>query len=369
MNDLHFQARHRYDSGFLLDAEFSAAGGVTAIFGPSGGGKSTVLHIIAGILRPQSGVVCWRGETLLDTVAGVCPPPEQRNIGLVSQDNLLFPHLSVERNLRYGLHRRSAQAIDFDKVVKVLELASLLDRAPQTLSGGQRQRTALGRAILRGPALLLMDEPLTAIDANLKDRILSYLERAIDEWRIPTLFVSHDQGDVRRLAENVVVMEDGRVIDAGPTTPTLDRAAIVGMQSHPGPINLLRVTAIRQIGEHHEGRIGDQCFHLPAAPERGDDAAWMTIRPSGVALSRRDVSGLSIRNHLRGSVEQVVPCGERVFVSVDVGQRLWAELTPEAVRELELAIGVSVFCLIKSVAARMIAPAADDGEASEMTSQ
>ncbi len=358
---LQFTARHRYDAGFQLDVEFSAPAGVTAIFGPSGGGKTTILHIIAGVLKPQRGVVRWNDLALLDTDARVCVPPEERNIGIVSQDNLLFPHLSVERNLCYGRRRRTTQAIDFDKVVQVLGLSPLLKRLPHMLSGGQRQRTALGRAILSNPSLLLMDEPLAALDEKLKDRILSYLERVVAEWHIPTLFVSHNQSDVRRLAQNVVVIENGSVVDTGPTGSTLDRAAIVGLRSHPGPINLLRLTSVRRVGDHYEGRIGEQNFHLPDAPERDEDGTWITIRPSGVAISRGDVAGLSIRNHLRGKVEQIAPCGEHVFVAVDVGQRLWAELTPEAVRELELSPGVGVVCLIKSVAAHLLPPAADNG--------
>src|SRR5206468_3923876 len=127
-------------------------------------------------------------------------PPERRRIGVVFQDHLLFPHMTVEENLRFGLGRPSSRAIDMKRVVEILEIGELLPRQPHTLSGGQQQRVALGRAILRGPELLLMDEPLTALDEGLKDRVLGYLERAVAEWRIPTLFVSHDQADVRRLA-------------------------------------------------------------------------------------------------------------------------------------------------------------------------
>src|SRR5262249_52865156 len=193
MSRLVFACRHRSPSGFVLDARFEAGDGTTALFGPSGSGKSTVLGLVAGILRPQSGVIRLADRVLVDTAAGVCLPPERRRLGLVFQDHLLFPHLTVAQNLRYGQRRRPARRIDFSRGVDILEVGGLLDRSPATLSGGQRQRVALGRALLRGPELLLMDEPLTALDEKLKERILTYLERAVGEWHIPTLFVSHDQ--------------------------------------------------------------------------------------------------------------------------------------------------------------------------------
>src|SRR5690606_35642680 len=154
---------------------------VTALVGPSGAGKSTILSLIAGLLRPEFGTIRLEGRVLLDTAAQVCVAPEGRQIGLVFQDHLLFPHLTVEQNLRYGLRRRPARTIEFAKLVAILELEGLLQRSPRTLSGGQRQRVALGRAMLRGPELLLMDEPLTALDERLKVQILDYLKRAIYE--------------------------------------------------------------------------------------------------------------------------------------------------------------------------------------------
>jgi molybdate transport system ATP-binding protein len=221
---LHFDCRLRYASGFLLEARFEAGDGVTALFGPSGSGKTSVLNLIAGVARPDSGVIRLDGRTLVDSTARVFLPPERRCIGVVFQDQLLFPHLSVRQNLRFGQGRRGARAMDPDRVAEVLEIGDLLDRRPKTLSGGQRQRVALGRALLRGPDLLLMDEPLAALDAELKNRVLVYLERALAEWRIPTVFVSHDEADVRRLADAVVVLAAGRVVAAGPTAATLDGA-------------------------------------------------------------------------------------------------------------------------------------------------
>ncbi len=227
MSCLSFKCQHRYPGGFELDASFEAGGGITSLFGPSGSGKSTILAAICGILSPNQGQICLGDRVLLDTARGIGLRPEQRHIGMVFQDHLLFPHLTIEANLRYGLRRRPTRQIAFGRLVELLELGDMLQRYPHTLSGGQRQRTALGRAILSGPELLLMDEPLTSLDAGIKDRILTYLDRAIGEWRIPTLFVTHDQADVQRLADQVVRVEAGNVItivDAGPRFSALTRS-------------------------------------------------------------------------------------------------------------------------------------------------
>ena len=222
MNALTFDARLRYASGFQLDARFTADGGVTALFGPSGAGKTTILSLIAGGLRPDEGLLRQGDRTLVDTKAGVFLPPERRSVGMVFQDQLLFPHMTVRKNLLFGKGRRGARAIDFNRVVEMLEVVELLDRFPASLSGGQKQRVALGRALLRGPELLLMDEPLTALDQELKGSLLTYLERAVAEWRVPTLLVSHDRADVRRLASRVILIAAGRVVAEGAAANILD---------------------------------------------------------------------------------------------------------------------------------------------------
>jgi molybdate transport system ATP-binding protein len=350
MARLYFDCRLRYDSGFDLEARFEAGDGVTALFGPSGGGKSSILALIAGTLRPGAGTIRLADRTLVDTRAGVFLPPEQRRIGVVFQDHLLFPHLTVRQNLRFGHGRRSARPMDFQRVVEVLQIGGLLDRQPDTLSGGQRQRVALGRALLRGPELLLMDEPLGALDEALKDRILSYLERAVAEWHVPTLFVSHDQVDVRRLADRVIAVEAGKVVAVGPTTEVLDRVVLTGLKETDGPVNLLRVTDLRPAGDHWEGRVGEQLLHLRPAGFQEGGSALVRFLPHDVTLSREPPVGSSARNRLRGVVREVLQVGDRAFVALDAGQFLWAEVTPEAIRELGLRPGEAVVCLVKTSA-------------------
>jgi molybdate transport system ATP-binding protein len=357
MSRLLFDCRQQYPGGFRLEAAFAAGDGVTALFGPSGSGKSTVLGLIAGTLHPQRGTIRLEDRTLLDTAARVRVPPERRQIGVVAQDHLLFPHLSVRRNLTFGSRRRPARHIHLERVVEILELGGLLERWPHTLSGGQRQRVALGRALLRGPELLLMDEPLAALDEGLKHRILTYLERAVAEWQIPTLFVSHNPADVRRLAPQVVILEAGQVVAAGPTATTLDPALMTRMKHRPRPVNLLRVSEVRRVDDHWEGKVGDQALHLPAtaAPADGSNV-YVQFAAHDVALGRTPVEGLSVRNQLRGQVRELVELPDRTFVAVDVGQFLWAEITPEAVRELDIRPGTVIICLVKTSVIEVLWP-------------
>jgi molybdate transport system ATP-binding protein len=217
VNRLSFQGTHRFASGFELDAAFETSAQVTALFGPSGSGKTSLLYMIAGLLSPQTGSIQLGQNVWFDAKRAIDLKAERRHVGFVFQDHLLFPHLSVERNMMFGRRRRRGRpaAIDPDRVIEVLELSELLDRYPRKLSGGERQRVALGRALLSGPELLLMDEPLAALDEALKDRILTYVQRVLAEWRIPTIYVSHSAAEVRRVADRVVVLEQGLVTQCG----------------------------------------------------------------------------------------------------------------------------------------------------------
>jgi molybdate transport system ATP-binding protein len=212
---LEFACALRYPSGFTLDAAFTTRTSVTVLSGPSGSGKTTILSILAGLRRPERGRIRLDSTVLFDSALGVDLPPERRRIGYVFQDYLLFPHLSVRRNLLYGWRRRPAGASPptLERVAQVLELDGLLDRLPHTLSGGQRQRVALGRALLCGPRLLLLDEPLASVDATLRQRVLGYIEQVLHEWDIPTLYVTHNAAEAEQLARQVVQIEAGRIIE------------------------------------------------------------------------------------------------------------------------------------------------------------
>jgi molybdate transport system ATP-binding protein len=202
---------------FALDASFEAPGGVTALFGPSGAGKTSIINMVAGLTRPDRGRIALDGETLFDQAARIDVPAWRRRIGCVFQEGRLFPHLSVKHNLDYGrwMSGHAHEAQEFTHVVELLDIGALLARRPGKLSGGERQRVAIGRALLMRPRLLLLDEPLASLDAARKGEILPYLERLRDEARVPMIYVSHNADEVRRLATRVVTIAAGRVTAAG----------------------------------------------------------------------------------------------------------------------------------------------------------
>ena len=207
--DLRFER-----GGFQLTARAAIEDGVTGIFGASGSGKSTLLALLAGLLRPNAGSLHFRDATLIDTRMQAFVPPWRRHFGLVFQEGLLFPHLSVKDNLLYGFRRLhpSERQLDLSTVLNLLEIGPLVDRRPAQLSGGERQRVALGRALLYSPRLLLLDEPLSSLDDRLKQQILPFLKRVKDETRIPIIYVSHSQPEVMYLADRILTIEDGNLL-------------------------------------------------------------------------------------------------------------------------------------------------------------
>jgi molybdate transport system ATP-binding protein len=347
---LSFCCKHNYSAGFDLDVQFDVDRSFTGLFGPSGSGKTSVLNMIAGFLRPQQGTIRLGDRILVDTTRNVSLPPEKRCVGIVFQDSLLFPHLSVAENLRYGQRRRGKRGrmLEFARVVEVLEIGPLLQRFPRNLSGGERQRVAVGRALLSGAELLLMDEPLASLDAPLRDRVLSYLERAVEEWNIPTLFVTHAQAEVRRAAQWVILLEKGRMIGAGTPNDALSQPQALGWTNSAGPINLLRLEEVQLLKGCCAARIGGQQLQLPPCDTDVAMPRFVQFSPTDVIIALQDVAGLSARNHLRGKICQVIPTHQALFVAVDVGQIIWAEVTPQAAAELKLQAGAEVICLVKT---------------------
>jgi len=202
---------------FFIAARFEAAGSITALFGPSGAGKTTLVNMIAGLVTPDRGRILLDDTVLFDAVAKIDVPVHQRRIGYVFQEGRLFPHMTVARNLDYGrrMNALAADPAETDRVIDMLDIRPLLQRRPGKLSGGERQRIAIGRALLTQPRLLLLDEPLASLDAARKAEILPYLTRLRDEAGIPMVYVTHQAGEIRRIATRVVRLEDGRVTGAG----------------------------------------------------------------------------------------------------------------------------------------------------------
>lgn len=336
--------RHRFD-GLALDVAFDAPAGVTALFGPSGCGKSTTINAIAGLMRPTQGRIALEGRVLFDGKTDL--PPQARRIGCVFQDARLFPHMTVRANLRYPARWRRGAARDFDHVVQMLGLGKLLDRRPASLSGGERQRTAIGRALLSDPALLVMDEPLAALDDSRKAEIMPWLERLRDELRLPILYVSHSVPEVLRLANTVVLMQAGRVVHAGPLAGLLadpDLAPKLG-QREAGALIAARVEGCEPDGLVRVATAAGPML-LPGCPAQPGHILRLRILAHEVILSRDPPQGLSALNALPATVIRV----EGGLVQLSLGdERMLAQITPRSVQALDLQPGTRCHAIIKSV--------------------
>jgi molybdate transport system ATP-binding protein len=351
---LEFSARCRLGA-FELDASFSSGAGITALFGRSGAGKSTVLNLIAGLARPDSGRIAIGGRTLWDGAAGVALPPHSRRVGYVFQEGRLLPHLTVRQNLLYGsfFSRGRNSLVGLDQAVALLGIAPLLDRRPGALSGGEKQRVAIGRALLANPEVLLLDEPLASLDAPRKVEILYYVERLRDEVRVPMVYVSHSLDEVVRLANTVVLISDGKVLGAGELREIMSRAELRPyLGRHEGGA----VIEAQVAGQDLESGLARLDFaggtlEIPDVEGLPGERVRVRVRARDVSIATSRPTGLSIRNVLAGTV---VALGEEDGPSLDVqldlhGTALLARITRKSAAELGLRPGLPVFALIKSV--------------------
>lgn len=344
--------RHRF-AGLTLDVAFQAPPGVTALFGRSGAGKTTVVNAVAGLLRPEAGRIVAGDVVLLDTAARINLPPHRRRVGYVFQDARLFPHLTVRQNLLYGrwfAPRGPGPALE--RIVDLLGLGALLSRHPGALSGGERSRVALGRAILSNPRILLMDEPLAALDEARKAEILPYLERLRDEVALPILYVSHSMAEVARLATTLVLIEAGRVTAAGPAATLLaDPAAApaLGLRE-AGAILTARVAAQEPDGlTRLETAAGP--LWLPRVAAAPGTTLRLRILAQDVMLATTRPEGVSALNILPTVVQELrLGDGPGTLVQLDAGgERLLARITRRSAAALNLAPGRPVFAVLKAV--------------------
>lgn len=349
--DLHI--RHRF-ADFTLDVGFSAGPGITALFGRSGAGKSTVINAVAGLLRPDAGHVEVGGTRLFDAHRGVFVPPAARRLGVVFQDARLFPHMDVRTNLMFGARFRTADAAGagFDDVVSLLGLSDLLARAPATLSGGEKQRVALARALLSHPRMLLMDEPLASLDGPRKQEILPYLERLRDgPLGLPILYVSHAVDEVARLADTLVLLQDGRVRAQGPLYDVMaDPAAVplLGVRE-AGAVIDAEVMAHAPDGLSSL-RISAGVLELPGVQAEVGARVRLRVLAQDVILSLDRPEGLSSVNVLPVVIQTIHPGdGPGAAIGLRAGQdRLLARVTARAVREMQLAPGMPCYAILKA---------------------
>lgn len=342
---------------FELDIDVSCPHAVTAIYGPSGAGKTSLLNMVAGLFPPDAGEIALNDKILYSSARAIHLPPEKRRIGYVFQDDLLFPHLDVETNLRYGHDLLPAAQRRFapTQIVELLQLGPLRKRSIQHLSGGERQRVALGRALLSSPQLLLMDEPLASLDQGLKSRIIPYLRHIRQELDITILYVSHSVAEILELTGQVIVLEKGRVLAHGDFFKIASQPGVLPLVEEHGFENVLPVEIIASDASagFSRARCGEQELKIPFSQQPVGSRLFIGLRADDIILSRQKPEGLSIRNALQGTISEITDVGGTHLVYVDVGRRLASKITREAVEELELQVGQKVFCLIKTHSLRL----------------
>lgn len=340
---------------FTLDVDSALPlTGVTAVFGSSGAGKSSLLRIIAGLDRPDGGRVLFGGAAWYGG-NGAWTPPHRRRVGYLFQDTRLFPHLSVQGNLDYA-RKRSAETgrADATEIINETGIELLLSRKPDTLSGGEKQRVALARALLSAPRLILLDEPLSALDRASKTELLPFIERTLAHFETPAVYVSHDIDEVSRIADRVLTMQTGRASRIGPTEEVL---GALGFQTGRSPYEYtsrLRVT----VAAHHpdlgltELAFSDARLWLPINNQfKPGDSATISLPARDIAIALHAPKDISIQNSIQAAIRAITPLTGGAYADVDLyisGQQLRARITKKSVNELRLEPGLSVYALIKS---------------------
>lgn len=355
-SSLNIAVRHRFADFALVVEEALPLSGCLAIFGPSGAGKTTLLRLIAGFMRPQSGRISFGDTCWCDTEARTFLAAHRRPVGIVFQNGRLFPHLNVEQNLLYADRRYRSDEIQYmiDEIVAAFDLSPVLQRRPETLSGGERQRVALARTLLTRPKLLLLDEPLSALDRSRKAEILPYLDDLPGRFGAPVIYVSHNIDEIALIADRTLVLKAGRVEATGPTAEILTAFGVDTEAGgiEPGAVVAARVTGHDDAYQLTQVTIGGGVVSLPINKrKRIGETVNVRIAARNVAIATARPHGISIRNILPATVINVSMSEFSPFASIvlSVGEaRLSSQITRAAYEELALAQGQSVYALVKT---------------------
>jgi molybdate transport system ATP-binding protein len=342
---------------FTLNASFELRKPVRVmgIVGPSGSGKSTLLDCIAGVETPDAGRIEFDGAPWYAGHRKTAIPIGERRVGYVFQDGLLFDHLTVDANLRYG-QSRARGGPTVDDVARVLGIHHLLNRRATDASGGERRRIALGRAILSGPQLLLLDEPLTGLDAQAAGRVLVYLRRIIDQYQLPTLYVSHSLSDVLYLCDRIIALDAGRVVHSGEAASILSVTGCTGAHALASLRNIIEARGVSSDASSqsvtYETASGVTIRALGTATS--GDAAALAVHARDIVIATGRPQGISARNVYQGRIARLVHTESMVVVEIDIGERLWTEVGFETVAELGLAEGRDVWAFFKASAVQRL---------------
>jgi len=347
-------------SDFVLDVSFEVPSGITILFGPSGAGKSTLLDCIAGLLRPDSGRIAAGEKVLFDSATQTDLPPQARNVAYVFQSLALFPHLTVEQNVEFGLHH--LQAADRQQraaaILEAFRAEKLKNRKPDQISGGEKQRIALARSLVTNPRLLLLDEPLTGLDAALKSSIVEDLRAWNTANRIPILYVTHSREEADALGERVIAIENGRIVSQGAPMEVLDAPRRIRLAQSAGFENLLPGTVLdlrEPDGVMRVRLAGSSCeMEVPLAHASAGDRVQVAIRAGDILLAAERPRGLSARNIFEGKITFLEQRGAMFLARVDCGISFAAHVTPGAVRALELSSGKQVWLVVKTHSCHLV---------------
>jgi molybdate transport system ATP-binding protein len=347
---------------FSLEMDCSLEKRVVGLFGPSGSGKTSALETIAGLRKADRGSLVFGNEIWLNRDRGIFVPPQRRNIGYVPQDHLLFPHLNVQQNLLYGRARANGLGVftqaDFDEVVDVLQLRSLLQRRIGELSGGERQRVSLGRALCSAPRMLMLDEPLASLDIELRHRILPYLLRIKEAFEIPIVVVSHNPFELQALCDEVLALREGKIVARGSPTEVFTQSCIYGMASAEGFNNLLPARVLGhqkhatqlELGKSGGGQI---LTALRSEMEVGS-SVLVGFPANDILVATQKIGGISARNQLNAVVEGIEEIAHKQVVRARLPDAseltIVVELTLESVEELDLRPDRMINLILKSSA-------------------
>ena len=324
--------------------------GATALFGLSGSGKSSLINLVSGLINPDEGVIALNDRELFNSAQNVCVPINQRNIGYVFQDARLFPHYTVNGNLRYGMKNTSKD--EFNYIVELLGIGHLLKRYPITLSGGEKQRVAIGRALLTDPEILLMDEPLSALDLPRKRELMNYLERLSKEINIPILYVTHSLDELLRLAERVVLLTNGKV-EAYDVLESIWESPLFlpwKQENEQSAVLSLPVFMHNPSYKMTALSIGDQNIWINQVEAQINEKVRICIHSSDVSISLNKVEQSSIRNTLYGRIVKILELENRVDLKLDIGgKHLWASISKWSFHDLALQLGQLVYAQIKAI--------------------
>ncbi len=345
---------------FLLNVKAEITDGITGIFGPSGHGKTSLLNSIAGIVKPDSGYIHLNGNQIFDSEEKTNVSIQKRKIGYVFQDVRLFPHYSIKKNLNYGRLKNDDNLI-FEEVTDILKIGHLLDKKPEQCSGGEKQRIAIGRTILSGSQILLLDEPFSAVDTRLRKEIIPFLNAVHKKFQIPIIIVSHDLPDLLSLTDNLLLLQEGEILAHGKFHELILDESNLHVMHESGWFNILHLYVFASLPLKNmvllksnisslQIQVLSQSLHYDAEI---NSPLKVLIKPENIAISKEPVLNISLRNQVQGIIKKVFFQDGLAFCIVDIGEHIIVEITEASQKNMQLKPGENVFCLFKSAALKI----------------